>query len=356
MTPKRIVHCANFNTIRLKGCYMASMGYKLTQGLIRLNHQVLCYSDRDVAKAFGFLGHKNFLGNQKANENFYKYCINLKPDVILLGHADTISTETLKKIKEELKDVKIVQWNVDPVNPIEPSCINNIKNLKSKLEVVDYTFITTADSRLLSVLDLEKNKVFFIPNPVDASIETAKVYESINPKYDLFFAASPNSKRDLGGKIITSKELTEIITNNVKSDKLLFPRLNSPSLDGVSYLEGLANSAMVLNISRLSNDYLYSSDRMAHAIGQGCLTFVDRKTGFGDIFTEDEIAFYETKEELLEKINYYIENPKQRQIVAQNGYKKYHELFNETKVAKYLMSVVDGSFNEKDYPYKTLIK
>ena len=356
MKPLRIVHCANFNTIRLKGCYIASMGYKLTNGFTRLGHQVLSYADRDIAKIFGLCGHKLPFTLNKANENFYKFCLNTKPDIILLGHADTIFPQTLQKIKEALKKVIIIQWNVDGVNPSEKNGTHNINMLKQKLNVVDYTFITTADKKLLSVLELNKNDVFYLPNPVDKSIETAEVFNNSNPKYDLFFAASQNSKRDLEGAIITSKEVADIITQNVDSSKLLFPRLYSPSLDGISYLEALANSAMVLNISRYNSDYLYSSDRMAHAMGNGCLALVDERTGFKDIFNDDEVAFYSTKDDLIEKINYYIKNPAQRQYVAKNGYNRYHELFNETKLAQYIISVANKNFNKDDYSYATIIK
>ena len=53
--------------------------------------------------------------------------------------------------------------------------------------------------------------MFFIPNPVDSSIETAKVFENPNPKYDLFFAASPNSMRDLCGELLASRDVADIV-------------------------------------------------------------------------------------------------------------------------------------------------
>ena len=131
----------------------------------------------------------------------------------------------------------------------------------------------------------------------------------------------------------------------------MFPRLNAPSADGLAYLELLSKSAMVLNLSRVSEDYLYSSDRMSHAMGNGCLTFIDRRTGFTDIFNEDEAAFYEGKDGLIDKINFYKANPTDRMGTAQKGWQKYHALLNETKVASYVLSLLDGSFKEENYPF-----
>ena len=349
MKSLRIVHCANFNTVRLKGCYLASMGYKLNNGLTRLGHQVMCYSDRDMARLFGILGKKLFFSTWKNNSNFKKFCLNLKPDVILLGHADTILPQTIAEIKEKLPNTKVLQWNVDPINPQIESGRNNIKNIKTKLDVVDYTLITTGDKKLYAPFNPFKNKIGFIPNPTDKSIETAQVFESQNLPYDVFFASSPQVMRDFGGEIMSAANIANFLNEKCANAKLMFPRINAPSVDGVEYLEKLAQSAMVLNLSR-SIDYLYSSDRMAHAMGNGCLAFLDRRSGFNQLFAEDEAGFYSNKEELVEKINQYIKEPQRRMQIAQKGWMRYHTLFNEVQIAKYLLSLLDGSFKQEDYP------
>lgn len=351
MRPLRIIHCANFNNIRLKGCYMASMGYKLNNGLVRLGHQVLTYSDRDMARLFGVFGKKCLLSAKKNNDNFYKFCLNFKPDIVLLGHADTISPKTILKIKEALPQTKILQWNVDSINPILESGRRNIKNIKSKLEAVDYTLITTADKKLYAPFAPDKHNIGFIPNPVDKSIETARVFEKLAPEYDVFFASNPTAERDIGGELLTASKISDMLIKNCPEAKLMFPRLNAPSADGLVYLELLSKSAMVLNLSRVSTDYLYSSDRMAHAMGNGCLAFIDRRTGFTDIFNEDEAAFYEGKDELIDKINFYKKNPTDRMGTAQKGWQKYHALFNETNVTKYVLSLLNGTFRKEDYPF-----
>lgn len=350
----RIIHCANFGTVRLKGCYLASMGYKLTNGLIRLGHQVLCYSDRDMEKLFGIAGNRCFFSNKKNNDNFLKFCLNVKPDLILLGHADTIKADTLLKIRKKLPNVKILQWNVDAINPELKSGRHNIENIKSKLEVVDYTLITTADKKLLAQFELKKNHVGFIPNPVDKSIETGEAFANNNLPYDLFFASSPMALRDFCGTKINAKQVAEILEKNCPKTKMLFPRLKAPSADGTEYLELVAQSAMVLNLSCTADDYLYSSDRMAHAMGNGCLALIDRRTGFGDIFGEDEIGFYSSQEELVEKINQYTADTNLRCQIAQKGWQHYHNEFNEIKIAQYVLDILDGNLSKEKYPFAYL--
>ena len=346
----RIVHCSNFNCVRLKGCYLSSMGYKLNNGLSRLGHQVITYSDRDMARLFGIFGKKTFLSYSYNNENFYKFCLNIKPDIIFLGHADTISTSTIAKIREKLPNIKVLQWSVDSINGKLEIGKRNIKHIKSKLSVVDYTLITTGDKKLYEVFNPKKNKIGFIPNPIDRSIEKGKAFEIEKPQYDLFYATSPQSLRDFCGEICFTTDVFSYLEKACPKMNLLFPGVNSSPVNGTEYMEKLSQSAMVLNLSRV-NDYWYSSDRMAHAMGNGCLTLIDRNTGFDELFSDCEAVFYNQKEELADKINYFTTHPKARMEIAKNGWIKAYELFNEVKIAQYCLDMLEGTANQSEYPF-----
>lgn len=346
----RIVHCANFNCIRLKGCYLSSMGYKLTNGLTRLGHQVITYSDRDMARLFGVLGKRTFFSHSYNNDNFYKFCLNVKPDIIFTGHADTISAETLSKIKEKLPDLRILQWSVDTINPEIEVGKRNIEHIKSKLSVVDCTLITTGEKKLYEPFAPQKNHIGFIPNPIDRSIEKGRVFEIENPKYDLFYASSPHALRDFCGQVCATQDALNYITVACSKANVLFPGVNTAPVNGTEYMEKLSQSAMVLNLSRL-NDHWYSSDRMAHAMGNGCLVFIDRKTGFDELFNDNEAVFYSEKEELVDKINYFTIHKKERMKTAENGWNKGYELFNEVKIAQYCLDMLNRSAKPSDYPF-----
>ena len=116
MKAMKIVHCAYFKTLRLRGCSWAGMAYKLNNGLIRLGHQVICYNDREAVRALSLFGTKTPWSVRKTNENFYNYCLHFRPDAIILGHADIITAETLLKIRDKEQGIKILKWNVDCIN------------------------------------------------------------------------------------------------------------------------------------------------------------------------------------------------------------------------------------------------
>ena len=62
-----------------------------------------------------------------------------------------------------------------------------------------------------------------------------------------------------------------------------------------------------------------------------------------DFFSTKEIIFYNNINDLSDKIKFYSKNDKERIAIAKNG-KKYFELFNEVRTAKY---IVDTSFGKK---------
>ena len=99
---------------------------------------------------------------------------------------------------------------------------------------------------------------------------------------------------------------------------------------------------MGLNLSRGEPTKYYSSNRIASLVGNGLLTFIDKKTQINKIFSNNEIVFYDSIEDLSEKIKFYKKNDKQRLKIAKNGQKKYFKLFNEKKTSEYLLNKTLG--------------
>ena len=119
---------------------------------------------------------------------------------------------------------------------------------------------------------------------------------------------------------------------------------NKQPIWGDLFYKALINSKMGLNLSRGIPTKLYSSNRIASLMGNGLLTFIDKRTQFDMIFSKDEVVLYSDVKDLSEKINFYKKNNKSLVKIAQNGQKKYFNLFNEKRISKY---IVDTSFGKK---------
>ena len=99
---------------------------------------------------------------------------------------------------------------------------------------------------------------------------------------------------------------------------------------------------MGLNLSRGKPTKYYSSNRIASLIGNGLLTFIDKKTQINEIFNKNEVIFYNDINELADQIKFYKKKDNLRKKIAQKGKKKYFKLFNEKLTTKYILDISLG--------------
>ena len=316
--------------------YNISLGKKFTNGFIRNEHDVLEISDRDYVKQ-----NRNF-SIKNTYEKFQEYLIetfkNYNPDFLFFGHTKNIALETIDKFRTLNSNLIISQWNEDPIMPSLNYSKSNIKNISYYANLVDHNFITTDPKIFLKQNNNVKNLHFFFV-PVDKNIECFDVYK-LNPNKDLFYAMSHGVNRaklkkgKIDERIIFLNNLIKKI-ENVNYDFYGFE--NKEPIWGDNFYKALVNSKMGLNLSRGLPTKYYSSNRIASLMGNGLLTFIDKKTQMHDFFNNNEMIFYNNLTDLSEKINYYKRNDITRKKIASNGKKKYFKLFNEKKTTKYII-------------------
>lgn len=328
----KILHITNFNE-RFDGRLHYNTGKRINNGFIRLGHNVFNISDRDILSNYKSIGDPK--GTKTLNNKIINSFENFNPDLIIMGHADNISIETLDYLKDRKKNLRIGQWFLDPISKFGPDYINNKNRLLKFANYTDANFITTDPKSI----DFKVNNSFFIPNPADKSFETMKNYEN-NCENDVFFAMSHGVHRGIlkKGKIDDREKLIKKLLNKNKEIKFDFYGLeNKQPVWGDNFKLNLSNSKMGLNLSRGKPIKYYSSDRLAQLMGNGLLTLIDEKTFYSDFFTKKEIITYKNYNDLVESIYRYKKNDKERKLIARNGRKKYLKYFNSSLVAKFIL-------------------
>jgi glycosyltransferase involved in cell wall biosynthesis len=330
----KIVHLTNFNH-RYDGRLFYNTSKRLNNGFISLNHAVLEISDRDETHYNKSLNDLN--GEKKLNQKLINVCKNFKPDLILLGHADKIKLKTLEKIKFDFPNIKISQWFLDPITKSGPDYNKNKKRLLDKFPILDATFVTTHPD----VIDFIKNKdkIFFIPNPVDQSIDNLNISKNKVHKFDVFFALSHGVHRGIlkKGKLDNRTKILDLIYNNKKIKTNFFGYKNKQPIWSNSFLTELSKCKLGLNLSRGKPVKYYSSDRIAQFMGNGVPTLIDYNTKYQDFFTNNEAIFYKDKNELIRKILFYKDKPNLLMKIGNNGKKKYHKYFNNKLVCEFMI-------------------
>ena len=332
----RIVNIYNLGQKLNHRLYNISLGKKFTNGFIRNNHDVLEISDRDFIKQ-----NRSFSLNSVKNK-FQSYLIetfkNYNPDFLFFGHTNNIDIETLENFKSINKNLIISQWNEDPIMPSLKDSKSNVSKISFYGNKVDHNFITTDPSVFLRQ-NKNINNLHFIFIPVDENIECFDVF-NLKPRKDLFYAMSHGVNRATLKKGKNDSRihfLNSLIKKipNINYDFYGFE--NKEPIWGDHFYNALINSKMGLNLSRGLPTKYYSSNRIASLMGNGLLTFIDKKTKLNDFFSRNEIVFYDNLSDLAEKILFYKRNDNLRKKIAKNGKKKYFKLFNEIKIANYII-------------------
>ena len=329
----KIMHITNLNN-RFDGRLHYNTGRRLNNGFIRNGHNVLTISDRDIIH--NNKGLKDFSGIKSLQQKVIDTFNNFKPDLVVLGHADRVSSQTLNRLREINKNIRMSQWFLDPLSKYGPDHENNTKRVLDKIDFMDTTFLTTDPT----ALDIDLKNSFFMPNPADKSFETLSNYKKDCP-FDVFFAMSHGVHR---GKLKSGKgDNREIFINKLikKNKNIIFDVFGMNKVQPIwadQFLQKISNSYMGLNLSRGKPIKYYSSDRIAQLIGNGLLTFIDHKTYLNDFFTEKEIVFYKDIDDLSFKLNKYKKDKKIGKKIAEQGKKKYLKNFNSEIISDFILT------------------
>ena len=333
----RIINIYNTGQKNFHRLYNISLGKKFTNGFIRNGHDVLEISDRD------YIRQKRNLLQLNPSDKFQDYLINTfknyNPDLIFFGHTQNIKRETLTELKNLNDKVILSQWNEDPIMKSLNYSKKNIENISYYSDIVDHNFITTDTSILKKEIKGIKNLHFFFV-PVDKNIECFDVSKK-NPIKDLFYAMSHGVNRATLKKGKNDSRihfLNSLIKKLDNVDYDFYGFQNKEPIWGNEFYQALNNSKMGLNLSRGLPTKYYTSNRIASLMGNGLLTFIDKKTHLDDMFNKKEAIMYSNINDLTEKINFYKKNDKLRRKIGSAGRRKYFKLFSEIKISNYIIN------------------
>ena len=337
----RILHVSH-QQLKYLGARNYLLPVRINNGFVRNGHEVYWFSDRDVARCSNIFGTRK-MGVKPANHKLLEVCRNFQPDVIALSSADIIQPETLLEARRLLPNVAIFQYYIDALY-----YESNLRNARSKADVVDWTFVTTAGP-ILSRLAGARSQVAFIPNPVDPSIDVHRCHERTDQSKDVFFAGHMDKRMapdDLRGQ---AYELVRERLPNVRC--AFYGHGQNKSLFGAEFMRALGEVKIGLNFSLRvpgavsgpgGNLYLYSSDRIGLYQGNGLLVFSTRAFSLGEMYGEGAIVEVEGADDFIDKLRFYVANDAERQRIACNGYELGHREFNERLVSQYMIESTLG--------------
>jgi len=279
-------------------------------------------------------------GIKLCNLKLKKFCLQYKPDALFAVKGEIIFPWTIEWIKKRLK-IPTILWFID-----DPPLFERISQYISL--AYDYVF-TNDESSIHNYKKLGVKNVEYLPFFCDPSFHRKiKLIDEENKRFysDVCFA---------GGYYPDRERIIKYLLNagfDIKIYGSYWKRF--ADLDVVKNYRGYAQGENLVKLFNATKIVLnIHSDKMKHtrqkanyrtfeATGCGSFLLTDRPNGIEELFSVGrEIVCYDKLKELVELMNFYLNNRKEREKIASKGQKRAYRDHTAIHRMKKIISVIE---------------
>ena len=254
-------------------------------------------SNTSQAKGFEQLGHKviqyNYrvraerIGSVNRDMELIDVCATEKPELVVFAKTNTINPNVLLKCKD--LGSKVCYWFPDPFRTYNtPEFLQMTKN--ADFFCADKKNVTEVGSRL-------NPHSYKIPDGFDSDLEIPR---NLEKDIDVSFIGSLHSDR---------AEKIKELDRNVQVFSNAF---------GKTHSEIVSRSKICINFCTTAG----ASDRTYKTLAAGGFYLSDDWDGRSEMFQDNrDLVVYDSVSDLREKIDYYLENPEEREKISAQGMK-----------------------------------
>ena len=257
------------------------------------------------------------LDNDNLNKRLLDKIKYFKPDIIFIVKGNSIYPWTLKTIKKNYPNIKIVSFSNDNMS------LWSNKSIYYQLGINYYDLVVSINIEAYrKIEEFYKGKVLYIDKSYSKKYH--KFLEVQNKQYDCLFIGTYEKERfetmsflaqngikvDIFGGLWNKADISNISKNLT---------IHFKELVGEDYNYALANSKIVLGFLRKVNLDTQTS-RTIEIPASGGFMIMEYTENQDRLFTKDiEMIYFRTKEELLKKIKYYNTHQKEALSILRNA-------------------------------------
>ncbi len=240
-------------------------------------------------------------------------------DIAFVVKGNEILPSTLKKIKKKFPNVHLIHWSLDDMSGWHTKSIFTHFSIK----FFDTVF-TTKTYNIEKLVKMKAKRISYTNQAYSKDIHIKPVDCNTKFKHDVLFIGRAEKERfksmeylaENGIKInIYGTSWNKPIYKNHHSNLII----HDEPLYNENYAYAIACSKVVLSfLSKINND-LHTS-RSVEIPACGGFMLAERTSEHIALFEEDqEAVYFSSDEELLEKVQYYLQHEIERKQIAVNG-------------------------------------
>lgn len=294
------------NSNKITACKALYLGFK------KNNHTIDTFEYRILSKSTSI---------DEMNNRLFEISKNY--DIIVIGKGEIITETTLNKIKQKSPEIKIVYWYGDQRHTLVDFVVNNLK-------YVDLFLHTSGGFRLKEYFDVGKPKIasnFIIPSDVD-------LFGEINntKNKNIIFTG-----RDYFGEGELRKQIKNYLSK--RDDSYLYGSI-LPEVSGNEYIKKLKQSKIGININDMQVYDKTTSNRLSHYLSCGVLGLSYLSPKLNTIFNDDEVVYFNTYDEFIGKLEFYLNNDNERVRISKNGMNKMYDEYNSKIITDDIFNIL----------------
>ena len=264
-------------------------------------------------------------------------------DILFIGKGEAFSADTLKKVRH--LGITVVLWYGDIRSNPEPW-------LLTLLPEVDYYFMSSGGETLKEyfVKGSPKTAAYFF-NPTDPDLtekysegksitskvvftgsnysfvgnERKSVIEALKKRNDVTFFGGADQSRSLVKRVI-AKATRKPVGNRVR---------------GEDYINAIKNTGIGVGVSAFHNVDYYTSDRLSHYLTFGTFYLPYKYPGIEKFFDYGkEIIWFSDVSELSTKLDYYLKEKDERELIASKGQQRALKEYNTQNIVGMMLDII----------------
>lgn len=326
----RIAILGDFKHDHLRNTQMVDR--KLHKGLVRNGHDVMPVSFRNLMMQLSPVPSKRWAERwfkSRAERCCFSLLEDYQPEIILILSFRNIDSATLQEFRRRLPQAKLWGWYADTIDAIGKRQLNLIREL--------HGFTATGAGPLLKqILDEVGIPGGFIPNPCDPDVELRHQVDRSEESEVLFTGKLRHSSSGLDGD---REKLIHRLDQRYQL-AILGGMGRKPVL-GLSYFRRISGAKICVSINASNSIPRYHSDRLINYLSCGAFVLAKWVPQSNLLFRDKEhLCYFQTIEECLEMIDYYLEQESQRRQIADQGMAYAHEVFHCQRIAKDMIDLI----------------
>ena len=286
---------------------------------------------------------KNLLiqGQESMNKHLLELVEKEKPDYIFFYWTyDEVYLDTLIKIKESSETTKTVNFFSDDDTQFESF---------SRYHALFFDYNLMSQPNLVKNYKREGIKNVFLIYPL-VNIEDFKPL-NLKKIYDVTFIGAPKAQRYAFIKFLMNKGINIRLYGWGWDKYPEFKDIYHGPLDNSQLIKVINQSKIVLSFSENAYGQTHYKGRVYKIVA--CKSFVLEQyfSGHRNFFNKGELVMFKSKRDLLNKINYYLENDKEREKITERAYKKIVKKYNiNIQLRRFINKTLNKSVYHKELP------